>query len=86
MSTLGGILFGLIFYWIVDLLSRQYFSFGGSRTLECMHWTGGGWTMSAAWKRLEAGPRAIPVPGTRPALLKLKGPRKNPGPKMRGRL
>jgi len=35
---------------------------------------------------LDAGPRAIPVPGTRPALLKLKGPRKNPGPNMRGRL
>ena len=86
MSTLGDILFELIFYWIADLLSRQYFSFGGSRTLECIHWTGGGWTMSAAWKLLEAGPRAIPVPGTRPELLKLKGPRKNPGPNMRGRL
>jgi len=52
MSTLGDILFGLIFYWIADLLSRQYFSFGGSRTLEGMHWTEGGWSMSAAWKLL----------------------------------
>ena len=80
MSTLGAILFGLIFYWIADLLSRQYFSFGCSRTQEDVYWTGGGWTMSAAWKLLEAGPRATPVPGTRPALLKLKGPRKNLGP------
>jgi len=37
--------------------------------------------MEAAWT-LDRGP----IPGTRPELLKLKGPRKNPGPILRGRL
>jgi len=89
MSTLGGVLFGLMFYWIADLLSRQYFSFGCSRTQEDVYWTGGGWAIPAAIEllgRWTAGPIPVPAPGTRPELLKLKGPRKNPGPIMRGRL
>jgi len=54
-----------------------------------VYWTGGGWTIPAAIKllgRWTAGPIPVPAPGTRPELLKLKGPRKNPGPIMRGRL
>jgi len=79
MSTLGGVLFELIFYWIADPLSRQYFSFGCSRTLEDEYWTGEGWSMEAAWT-LDRGPIPVLAPGTRPELLKLKGPRKNLGP------
>jgi hypothetical protein len=68
MSTLGDILFGLIFYWIADLLSRQYFSFGGSRTLEGMpldrrrlEYAG---CMEAAWT-LDRGPYQYQVPDLR---------------------
>ena len=53
------------------------------------HWTGGGWTIPAAIEQLgrwTAGPIPVHAPGTRPELLKLEGPRKNPGPILRGRL